>query len=126
MVSSWDSSTAWFGGPPPVGEWARAGARGSDLRDAHVKEFAAIFDRSPAVGAPAGSTIRAIRYQDAVSTGIEPNLADPAVGVLRQRDHVRRVHAGGAGALSHAVGREGQDGRAGVIGEDAGVPRCLA
>ena len=126
MVSSSPSSTRRAGDPGRGFGGVEPLARGPDLVDAHVEHFAAVLDRATAVGAPPGGTIRARRDEDALGTVLERDLAHPPAGVFPQRDHGRGAVPARSRAPHHAKGGQGQDGRAGVIGQDAGVACCPA
>src|SRR6516165_10601536 len=100
----------------------RAGAGCPDLVDAHVEEFAAVMAGPAAVVAAPDRRTGACREQDALGAGLERDLACLLTLAFPQRDNGRRIEPGWPGTLRHAERCQRQDGRAGVIGQDAGIP----
>jgi hypothetical protein len=91
------------------------------LVNAHVEHFAAVVDGRATVGAAPGGTIGACRDENALGAGLESDLADPPAGVLPQCDHSGTVEPVGSRAPRHAERGQGQDGRAGIVGQHAGI-----
>src|SRR5215831_3863697 len=102
--------------------WLRAGAGCPDLLGARAGEFGALVAGPTAVEAAPHRRTGGGRQQDAVGAAVERNLAHVLTGALPQRDHGRRIAPGWPGAPRHAKRGQGEHGRAGVVGQDAGVP----